>query len=401
MDVAGEGPLSGIRVVELGTVLMVPYAARNLADLGADVIKIEGARLDSGRMMGPGPHEQLSGTALNLHRNKRSVQLDLTIPEAQAVMDALLRTADVFVTNLRPEALRRLNLDPARTCAKNPRLVYCESHGFRVGTDEENRATFDDVIQAETGLPSLHAAVTSIPQFAPAVVADKTVALFIVQAILAGLLERAGTGRGRRVEVPMFDAMLSFNLVEHLAGATVPGESPGYPRILSAHRGPHRTKDGYLAVMPYSDSDWKALYCAVGRQDELSMPQFQSQRSRHANPDVVYGSLADVLAERPTADWIALCEESGIPYGRVPSLDDLVEDRRLHRDMLESSEHPVAGSYRSIRSPIRFDNSAARLRRHAPVVGEHTTEVLAELGFDGETIDQLGRDGAVTRTRGE
>ena len=402
MHQTGTGPLAGMRVVELATVLMAPYATECLGDLGADVVKVEGARLDSGRLMGEGPDAEISGVALNLHRNKRSVQLDLKSHGGQNVMSALLACSDVFVTNLRSDALRRLGLDANKVCAANPSLVYCEAHGFRTGTDDEQRATFDDVIQAETGLTALTALLRPPPVFLPAVIADKTVGLFIAQAVLAAVVHKLRTGRGQRVEVPMFDAMLSFNLVEHLAGSAVEGGAPGYQRILSGHRGPHRTLDGHLAVMPYSDRDWLELYSAVGREMELAAPEFQTRQSRHRSPAVVYGSLARVLSERTTAEWVDLCKRLNIPFGRVESLDDIVVDPERHRGVIEEAVHPDLGPYRSIRSPLILDDSPTSIRRHAPFVGEHTVEVLRELEFGpGEITELLGSGAATQRTTDE
>lgn len=395
---AGPGPLAGVRVVELATVVMAPMAAQILGDMGADVIKVEGEKLDSGRVLGGSMDEDLSGVALNLQRNKRSIRLDLKQDAGREVLLRLLDTADVFITNMRPAALARLCLDHESVTATRPQLIYCEAHGFRNGSPDAERPAFDDIIQAETGMPRMGEKANMEVRFIPAVMADKLSGLYVAQAVLGALVHHRATGRGQRVEVAMFDAVLNFNLVEHLAAATKPGGATGYSRILSKHRGPHRTKDGFIAVMPYSDRDWKALYEAVGRGHELDEEWFTSHRLRLENPDRVYGSLATVMAQRTTQEWIELCLEIGVPVAPVPSLDEIVEDPALHRGVIEMREHPVVGPYRSIVPPIRFEASPMSVRRAAPLVGEHTLELLTESGFADEEIERLIGSGAAVQS---
>lgn len=378
-DLLTDGPLTGIRVVELATVLMVPFAGQILGDLGADVIKVEGAGVDAGRVLGGNVHPDLSGSALNLQRNKRSVRLDLKGAEDLATLHELLATADVFITNIRPGALGRLALDRPAIAARHPHLVYCEAHGFRGDTHEADRPAFDDIIQAESGLPRLVEQVTGRVAFVPTVVADKLSALYVVIAVLAGLRARDHTGRGQRTEVAMFDAMLGFVLAEHLADAAIEGGSAGYLRILSRFRGPHATRDGYIAALPYSDGHWRALYEAVGREAELAAAEFATLRARIEYADIVYASLGRVMAERSTAEWLELCHEIGVPAAPVPTLDEIVNDPELHRGMIQSGEHPVVGPYRVVGPSIQFHDSPTRLRRHAPLIGEHTDEIRAEL----------------------
>jgi crotonobetainyl-CoA:carnitine CoA-transferase CaiB-like acyl-CoA transferase len=380
------GPLAGIRVVELATVIMAPYACQILGDLGADVIKVEEAGGDHSRVMGGGPHPQLSGVALNLHRNKRSVTLDLHQPAPRDAFLKLLDTADVFVTNLRPRALTRLELDYESVGAQRPGLVYCEAHGFSLESGEADRPSYDDIVQAVTGLPALTEAATESANYLPTIIGDKVTGLTITYAVLAALIHRTATGEGQRVEVPMFDAVLGFNLVEHLARAVIPGETPGYNRILNPFRRPHRTKDGYVAMLPYSDKSWSDLYHAVGHERELSDPWFQQ---RLQNPRPVYASLGKILATRTTAEWLDLAAELGIPAGPVPSVEEIITDPAQHRGVITEHEHPSIGTYRQISPPVRFDRSSATVRRHAPLVGEDTAEVLREIGLSDAEIRQL------------
>jgi crotonobetainyl-CoA:carnitine CoA-transferase CaiB-like acyl-CoA transferase len=282
-----KGPLAGVRVVELSTIIMAPFACQVLGDLGADVIKVEASGGDHSRVMGGGPHPELSGVALNLHRNKRSIQLDLSIPEGRDALLRLLDTADIFVTNFRPKALKKLELDYETVSEARPRLIYCEAHGFSIASGEADLPAYDDIIQAATGLPSLSDSATETMNYLPTIVGDKVAGLTITYSILAALFHRTQTSQGQRIEVPMFDAVLAFNLVEHLSRAAVPGGQSGYVRILNPFRRPHRTLDGYIAMLPYSDESWSDLYHAVGHEDELADPWFVK---RLENPRPVYAS---------------------------------------------------------------------------------------------------------------
>ena len=316
-----KGPLAGIKVLEIATVLMGPYAAQILGDLGADVIKVEARTGDGSRIMGDGPHPELSGVALNLHRNKQSIGIDLKQPEGREIILRLLKDCDILITNLRPGPLRRLKLDYDSLSKTYPRLIHCQAQGFRSDTDEADKPAYDDIIQALAGFPQLNDIAFGATRFMPTVLADKVSGLFIAQGVLAALVERSISGEAQRVEVPMFDVGLAFNLVEHLAHAAVPGEPAGYFRALTSHRGPHRTSDGFIAMMPYTDAHWEALFGAVGRSDLLELSCFADTRSRLAEADKAYGILADIVAEHATDYWLTLCNERDIPVAPVPRLD--------------------------------------------------------------------------------
>jgi crotonobetainyl-CoA:carnitine CoA-transferase CaiB-like acyl-CoA transferase len=232
----------------------------------------------------------------------------------------------------------------------------------------------------------------------PSTLADKIAGMFIAQGVLAALVARATTGEGQRVEVPMFDAALAFNLVEHLSRATIAGGPPGYNRVLSPHRGPHRTSDGWVAMLPYTDAHWRALFEAVGEERQLEQPVFADHRSRLTHADQVYGALAAIVARRTTAEWVALGTALGIPVSVVPPLAEIVDDEANHRGVLREAEHPVIGPYRSIKPPVLFSASGQRDVAPAPLIGEHTDEILAELGFTTAQIGQLVEEGAARRS---
>jgi len=394
-----SGPLVGIRVLELASVIMGPYAGQLLGDLGADVVKVEHGALDSSRVMGGGPDPELSGIALNLHRNKRSIRLDLKSTEGRDVFLRLLSTCDVLITNIRPSALARLALTYDDVAESMPHLVYCQSQGFAVGSDDEDRPAYDDIIQAMTGLPWLNQEVLGQTAFVPTLIGDKVVGLTITYAVLAALVHRERTGAGQRVEVPMFNAALSFNLVEHLSRATIPGGPAGYSRIMSSLRGPHRTLDGYVAIMPYTDANWTALCGAVDRMDLLDRPWFANHQSRLHDADRVFGDLAEMVAQRTTKEWLDICALHDIPASAVPSLDDVVDDPALHRGVLTNATHPLVGDYRQIAPAVLMSKTPGSVRRHAPLVGENTTEVLRELGYSDHDIALLVASGAAGVTR--
>ena len=391
----GAGPLAGIKVIEIATVLMGPFAAQMLGDLGADVVKVETMQGDSSRAMGDGPHRELSGISLNLHRNKQSIGLDLKSNEGRDVLLRLLADADVLITNLRPGPLQRLRLDYENIGDDLPRLIYCQAQGFRSESDEANKPAYDDVIQALAGFPQLSTIAFDETRFLPTVVVDKVAGMFITQGVLAALVARGVTGRGQRIEVPMFDAGLAFNLVEHLAGAAIPGGTAGYGRVLSPHRGPHRTLDGHVALLPYTDSHWTMLFRSVGQEDLLDRPCFANHRSRLSNADEVYGLLASIVAKRTSGEWLDLCHEMDIPVAAVMSLDEIVTDPANHRGVLSDREHPVVGTFREIKQPIVFDDSGQVAHRPAPLKHEHTMEVLAAAGYSEAEINSLTKQGAV------
>lgn len=384
MDAETGGALHGIRVLDLTSVIMGPYATQILGDLGADVITVEAANGDTSRFMSPGPHPQLSGIALNLLRNKRNLSIDLKRPEGRDVALRLAASCDVFVTNLRPGPLARLGLSYKDVQMARPDVVYCQAQGFPSDSPQADSPAYDDIIQAASGVADASRRTSGVPLLTPTVLADKVSGLSIVYSILAALFHRERTGLGQHIEVPMVDVLSSFVLVEHGAGAIArpPTQSAGYRRILTPNRRPQRTLDGWIAVLPYSKDHYDALFQAGGRSDLLGDERYATGSARVANSHFLYGEIHAIIATKSSAEWLELCESVGIPVTLVADLDDLV-------DSLPDSEHPIGGTYKTIPSPVRFSRTPASVRLPAPTMGQHNRELLGEVGYSDDEISQL------------
>ena len=370
-----SGPLEGIRVIDLTSVVMGPLATQIFGDLGADVITIENPRGTLSRVMTDGPHPQLSGIALNLLRNKRNVVLDLKTDDGRDAILQIVSTAEVLVTNLRPATLARLGLTYPDIAAVRPDIVYCQAQGYPSDSPSADAPAYDDIIQAGTGLPDTFRRMTGEPQFVPTLIADKVSGLTIAYAVMAALLHRARTGEGQRVEVPMVDVMTAFTLVEHAAAATArpPQGPPGYERILNPERRPQRTSDGWISVLPYTRGNYEDVFAAGGRHDLVDDERIHTPRARIAHANSLYRDVADILTQRTTAEWMAFCRGSDIPVSGVPTLDELIDD-------LPEDVHPVVGAYKVLPQPVRFSRATGpTVHRPAALSGEHTDEVLAEV----------------------
>lgn len=378
------GPLSGVRVLDLTSVVMGPMATAILGDLGADVITVESARGDTNRAMGSGPHPQLSGISLNLLRNKRNVDLDLKTDEGRELLLRLAATCDVFVTNLRPGPLARLGATYPDIAAVRPDVVYCQAQGWPSDSPRAEEPAYDDIVQAASGVADLTEQVSGVPALLPTIFADKVTGLTIVYGVLAALIHRERTGEGQHLEVPMVDATTAFLLVEHGAGAIPrPATGPaGYRRVLTPERRPHRTQDGWIAMLPYSQENYDALFALGGRADLVGDERYATGRARIAHSDFLYRQVREIAARRTTAEWLAFCADHAIPATRVASIEEIVDE-------LPESTHPVAGAYKVVPPPVRFARTPASVRRPAPLIGEHTDEVLSELGLPAEDRARL------------
>jgi crotonobetainyl-CoA:carnitine CoA-transferase CaiB-like acyl-CoA transferase len=377
------GPLHGVRVLDLTTVIMGPAATQVLGDLGADVIKVESPTGDSMRNVGPFRHPKMGPMYLQANRNKRSVVLDLKKEEDRSALLALAADVDVVVSNIRPQAMARLRLDYEHLRQVNPRVIYCMAVGYGSDGPHAGQAVYDDLMQAASGICGLFGQVDGAPRYAPVNICDRVVGLYLVIAILAALRHREVTGEGQDIEVPMFETMVQFVLGDHMGGGAFvpPLGDMGYPRLLSRTRGPYPTRDGYLSLVVYTDAHWKAFSALVGQPDLMERdPRFKDQASRTIHAEDMGRFLADHLPRYTTAEWIEKLRAVDIPVSPVNGIADLFEEPHLKAvRMLDELEHPTEGRLKVARFPIRFGRTPATIRRLAPTLGADTQDVLGEL----------------------
>ena len=393
-----SGPLAGVRVLDLTSVVLGPYATQMLGDLGADIIKVEPPEGDTTRYTGPRCHEDMASLFMGINRNKRSIVLDLKQKPAQEALLRLVDTADVFVHNIRPQKLEGLGLGADALLARQPRLIYAGIHGWREDGPYSGRPAYDDIIQGLCGIAGLMDQLTGEPRYAPTILADKTCGLMTSQAILAALYHREKTGHGQFVEIPMFETMVSFVMVEHLHGRTfVPEQGAlGYARVLAPWRRPYRTADGYVCMLAYTDAQWRRFWAEVGRPEIMQDKRFESMAARSQNIDVVYQLAGEQMTSRTTAEWISVFDKLEIPAGPVNSLEQVMQDPHLEAiGFLRRMRHPTEGDLVVPDVPVRFAGSPASIDRLPPRLGEHGREILQEIGMRPDEIDRLVAGGGL------
>lgn len=400
-----QGPLAGVRVIDITEVLMGPLATQMLADLGADVIKIEPPGGDLVRATGPGGRNGAGALFLNLNRNKRSLVLDLKKPEGKRVVLKLAETADVLVYNVRPGAMQRLGLGYEVLREINPRLVYVGTFGFSQRGRYASARAFDDLIQAAVAIPDAFArAGSDAPRYVPLNLADRATGLYAFGIITAALYARERTGLGQSIDVPMFETMAQFVLGDHLYGHTfVPARGGfGYPRLLNPERRPYQTKDGFACCLVYTDEQWLAFMRATGDAQLMQQdPRFKDGETRMQHIQELYQIVADKLRGRTTEAWKALLEPLGIPVFPVHTFESLLEDAHLADiGFFQEYEHPTEGRLRTMSVPSEWSGSTLPPLRPPPILGQHSKELLGELGYDADEIDALVRNG-VTQVPGE
>ncbi|MCG7361278.1 CoA transferase [Roseomonas sp. ACRSG] len=366
---AAAGPLAGVRVVDMTSVGMGPYATQILGDMGAEVIKVEAPEGDVFRSSAPAASPGMGAVYLNLNRNKRSVTLNVKQPADRDKLLTLIDGADVFVSNVRPLALARLGLAAETLCARNPRLIHVSAVGFGQDGPYAAAPAFDDIIQAMSGLADLQGRNAGAPAYVNTILADKAAGLTLAYAIPMALYERERSGLGQAIEVPMFETLVSFTLVEHMGGRSFdpPRGSMGYGRVLSPHRRPYRTADGFLALLPYTDAQWVRFFTLSGHEELARDPRYVSAATRAHHFDELYGDLARIVAGRSTQEWLDLLREADIPHSKVNSLDALFEDPHLKATgFFRHVEHPTEGRLVATAPPVRFSRTPATIRRPAP-----------------------------------
>ena len=392
------GALDDIRVVDLTTVILGPWATQMMGDMGADVIKVETHDGDTTRRTGDGRNPAMASFFMTTNRNKRSVVLDLRKDEGREALFKLVGTADVFVHNMRPAIAAKLGMEEEKFIAAYPNLIFVKAYGFRGDGPMANRPAYDDVIQAASGMADLQT-VTSEggkPRYVPTIIADKTGSFHVLSSVLAALFYRERTGEGQVIEVPMFESLVDYLMIEHLNGASFdpPIAEMGYARLLSSMRKPYETKDGYLSVLPYTDANWRDLFELAGREDLKDDPRFVDLTTRMRNSQEIYEILADIVSTRTCAEWQRDLDEAAIPAQTVNAKEDLLDDEQLAATgFWQFADHPTEGRIRMTDPPVRYSKSPNSIRRLQPRLGEHSNEVLAEAGYSDEEIQAMFDNG--------
>ena len=392
-----SGPLSGIKVLDMTTVFMGPHCTQILAEHGADVIKLEAPEGDIVRKIIPARHDGMGGLFLLANRGKRSIVLDAKHPLGREAVLKLAAASDVFVYNLRPQAMARLGLSYADVAAVNPSIIYVGAFGYGQDGPYAARPAYDDLIQAAAGLASLPTRVNGAePRYVPCAIVDRTVALAAVNAVTIALFHRQRSGQGQAVDVPMFETMAQLLLGEHLYGHAFepPLAGLGYPRSLAPDRRPYETQDGYIAALVYTDRQWLIFLNIVGRSELLHDYRFIDMGSRTKYVKEVYAFIAEILKTRTTADWLEAFNRADIPAMPMQTLESLIDDAHLQAvKLFELAEHPSEGKIRQMRNPTRWSATPLGAIRHAPRLGEHSREVLREIGYGEAQIEQLFKSG--------
>lgn len=384
-------PLEGVRILDLGAVLMAPYAAQWLADFGAEVIKVEPPAGDTTRRIGPTAEPGMASVFLGANRNKKSIVLDLKTPAGREALLALADGADALLHNNRPQKMKALGLCPETLRARNPRLVYACLHGFGETGPYGGRPAYDDIIQGMCGLADLAGQRTGAPAYLPTAAADKTAGMVGAIAILSVLVRQQRTGEGAYVEVPMFEALVAYTAVEHLYGRHFdPPKGPAaYPRVMTPERRPFATADGHICALPYTDAHWRRFFEAAGRPELADDPRFDGVAARTENIGELYAIVAEILATRTTAEWTKILDGIEAPNGPVNSLDDLIADPHLEAvGLFETLEQPDGARLRMTGVPVLIDGGRPPVRM-PPRLGEHTREVLLAAGLSPEQVEAL------------
>jgi crotonobetainyl-CoA:carnitine CoA-transferase CaiB-like acyl-CoA transferase len=390
--------LRGVKIVDLTTTYLGPYATMQLGDLGADVVKVESLDGDVGRSPGPGRHGDMGAGFLNTNRNKRSLAIDLKTQEGREAVTRIVRGADALVHNMRPKAAAKLGFGYEEMKRVNTALVYCFAPGFGQDGPYADQPAYDDIIQAMTGFAGLNKDTNGNPRFLPSIVADKVMGLHLALALASGLVRRLRTGQGCAIEVPMFESMTAFLLLEHLAGRSFspPESEAGYARLLAPNRRPYRTKDGFVAIMPYTSQQWFRFIECIGRSELLEEDWVKEPVLRSRNSDRLYQLIADAGPSKTTAEWLTLMRELDIPSGPVNGLADLFSEPHLSAvHLFEEYQHPSEGALMRVRSPFRVTGLDRKPDRPAPDLGGSAEAILVEAGYSALEVKKLRAKGII------
>ena len=387
-------PLDGLRVIDLTSIIFGPLATQNLTEMGAEVIKVEAPGGDIFRHIEPMRSGGMSSVFMNSNRGKQSIVLDLKSDGGRDALMRLVETGDVFIHSMRGKAAERLGIGYDAIRAVKPEIVYCFACGYGSKGPNAEFPAYDDIIQAASGLASVTPLPDGTPQLVRSVAADKISALYLTNALMGAILTLKTTGQGQYVEVPMFESMVHFMMVEHLCAASFepPVGPAGYKRVLSESRQVYRTKDSFAVMLPYTTAQWQRFFEVVGETELAAADWVNDAGARSKRIDELYSFIASVAPSRTTAEWVSELRRIEVPAAAVNSLDDLFEHPQSKASgIFEDYNHPSEGKLRGTRSPFRLNDDGPA--PCAPLLGENTRDVLAGIGFSDSDIDTLISEG--------
>ncbi len=388
--------LKSLRVLDLTRVRAGPHCCRVLADFGADVIKIDAPEgLDANAGVSGSRHGY---DMLNLHRNKRSITLNLKHPEGRALFLDMVRRADVVVENFRPGVKTRLGIDYDALRAENPRIILASISGFGQDGPYENKAGFDQIAQGMGGLMGVTGFPGEVPTRAGTAVADLSAGLYAATGILVALAERAQSGKGQWVKTSLLQAqiaLMDFQAARYLVDGDVPGQAGNnHPTVTPM--GVVATKDGHINLGVGGDGQWRALCDALGRPSWGTDPSYETMEDRTIRRDEIWELLRPIFAEKTSAEWIKLLDDYGVPAGPIYRMDEVFEDPQVkHLEMAQPVTHPVRGEIRLVAQPVDLSRTPATIVAASPDAGEHTEDILSEYGITAERIAELRAAGAI------
>ena len=389
-------PLEGITILDLSSILMVPYCTRILADLGADVIKIESLVGDNTRYIGPYENKSMGAVFLNLNRNKKSVSVDLKTPKGKEIIFNLIKKSDVFISNIRKSALSRLGFDHKTFVKYNDKIITAFAVGFSSDGPYRDLPAYDDIIQAASGMASYQEAYSDQPSYTSGATADKATGLMLALSVVSSLFKRNKDNKDLEVEVPMFETMVDFTLVEHLYGYNFlpPKDEPVYPRQSSPNRKPYETKDGFIAVLPYNDEQWLRFLKFIKKEHLIKTKKFSTLENRNKNVDELYSLLVKELKKEKTNFWIKKLREIDIPSMKINKPKDLFIDEHLKKtNFFKTYKHSTEGDLMYPQLPVYFNNERDNESKfEAPNLGNKTKEILIDLGYDKNEIENLRKE---------